>query len=209
MKSLITVGAIVCLLSIFSSCDNVNENSKNTHKGSDEIQYYSDISPTGKLSGLAPLLNETKLIGLIIEELKKGFCGFNGQVKSEHKGYTGVGYADSINESGASISWQIHIPQRGNFDLLITYASGAKTNKATLNVEGQTQNINFNITENEWENWQVLKINVPMDQGVNTISLRATAQAGLPNIDSIKIISREPIKPSNCKGIVYPSEISF
>ncbi|BCE03256.1 non-reducing end alpha-L-arabinofuranosidase family hydrolase [Marinicellulosiphila megalodicopiae] len=152
---------------------------------------------------------EPNLVTLLLEENTMGFCGFNGSVMGDHAGFSGAGYADGINEAGASITWQIDASATDTYQLVFAFANGgAATRIGTLDVNGQTQNVNFAATTNEWANWQTQNASVQMQAGVNTIKLTANTADGLPNIDSLTvsllIAGDAQINPANCDAVIYP-----
>jgi hypothetical protein len=126
---------------------------------------------------------------LIVEENEQGFCGVNGEIETEHSGYSGAGYANSDNESGASIAWRIETPKADTYAVEWRYALGADAARsARLVVNGSTadDNLLFNAT-GEWDVWSTVKAQISLESGENDLQIASTSSEGLANIDYIAI----------------------
>ncbi|MCB0642079.1 MAG: carbohydrate-binding protein, partial [Phaeodactylibacter sp.] len=60
---------------------------------------------------------------LTIQEDSDGFCGVDGAVEIEHSGYTGTGYANSDNNSGAGVDYAVDLASSGSYTIEIRYAA--------------------------------------------------------------------------------------
>ncbi|MDA3892696.1 MAG: T9SS type A sorting domain-containing protein [Salinivirgaceae bacterium] len=124
---------------------------------------------------------------LLIQENEAGFISLDGTIENTHTGYTGDGYADSNDESGASISWKA-IAVDNTYMLKWNYANASSSNaSAFVKINDKAVGIiNFVLTEN-WNTWALDSVNVSLVEGENTITLSALGSAGLANIDYLLI----------------------
>ncbi|GGY61527.1 pectate lyase family protein [Marinobacter zhanjiangensis] len=125
---------------------------------------------------------------LALQENATGFCNVDGVVESEHGGFTGSGYANTDNLFGTSIDWAVNAEQAGNSDLVIRFANGASDRPASLYVNSQwVTAVNLPAT-GEWTDYEESgTVSAYLNAGENRISLRATNDAGLPNVDRVVV----------------------
>lgn len=127
---------------------------------------------------------------IIIQEDETGFCGIDadGEVEIEHPGYTGSGYANTDNETGAGINYSINILSPGTYSFVFRYA-GETDRPADLIVNGFTEvsDISFPST-GAWDTWSTTApVQVTLSSGLKTIRLEAADDDGLVNIDYMQI----------------------
>jgi hypothetical protein len=106
--------------------------------------------------------------------------------ETEHKGFTGTGYADYQNAFDDFIEWVLPQNEAGTATLLFKYANGSKANrplKLTVNGVPVEQSLTFAPT-GAWQEWQYQQVQVALQKGVNQIRLSATG-AGGANIDHL------------------------
>ncbi len=148
-------------------------------------------------------------VEILIEENTTGFCRVDGTIASNHAGFTGTGFADSNNATGAGVDWKVSVPTSGNYALEWSYANGSTANRpGSVRVNGSTgPTVNFPVT-GAWTTWSVAAASVALSAGENTIRLQATTSTGLGNIDSISVAGNSP-QPVACTntggGIFKPS----
>ncbi len=134
----------------------------------------------------------------LFEENSVGFCGDASTVVSNHTGYTGVGFVDSENTLDASVSWSISAASAKTYVVKIRFANGSTaTRRAVILVNNtEIQSIDFPSNSN-WDLWQTLTLNVPLNAGTNSVKAVAETADGLPNIDNI-IVTGNGIAPATC-----------
>ena len=146
---------------------------------------------------------------ILIEESTTGFCRVDGSVASNHAGYTGGGFADSNNATGAGVDWKVSVPASGNYALKWRYANGSTVNRpGIVQINGTNgATVNFPVTS-AWTTWTTVSANVALSIGENTIRLQSTTSAGLGNIDSLTVTGNGP-QPVACSstggGVFRPS----
>ncbi|OQA01453.1 MAG: Pectate trisaccharide-lyase precursor [Planctomycetes bacterium ADurb.Bin401] len=136
---------------------------------------------------------------ITIQENTAGFCGLNGAVENEHSGYTGTGYANTLNGSGNGINWSVNILTAGNYTFTWRYASISGSRPANLLINGTpvVSGMAFPNT-GAWTSWTTISTSpISLTAGVKAIRLQATSSDGLANIDYINIAG-ENLMPASC-----------
>ncbi|PRX96591.1 CBM35 domain-containing protein [Allonocardiopsis opalescens] len=112
----------------------------------------------------------------------------DGAVASEHSGFSGSGFCDTTNSTGASLQFTVNAPASGQAQLAVRFANGSSSARAAnLVVNGSTvQSASFQAT-GAWTSWATQNFTVPLNAGGNTIRLAATGSGGLPNIDYLDV----------------------
>lgn len=111
---------------------------------------------------------------------------------TDHPGYTGTGFVDQFAEQGDAVTFSVHTPNDGNYDLNIRYSNGSGTTATrTLYIDGQrTATIQFPATS-DWNTWDVAKLNVPLQKGTHKITIQydQTDSRGI-NVDHLAVTVR-------------------
>ncbi|MCC3765354.1 carbohydrate-binding protein, partial [Glycomyces sp. TRM65418] len=118
----------------------------------------------------------------------------DGAIESNHSGYSGSGFCNSDNATGATAQFTVNAAGAGTATVAIRYAHGATDSRpANIVVNGSTVHSAsaFNAT-GAWNTWSTKTVSVPLNAGSNTIRLAATAAAGLPNIDYVEVTDDIP-----------------
>lgn len=142
---------------------------------------------------------------ITIQEEEIGFCGVDGSVDSTYSGFTGSGYANTDDAAGVGVDWQIEVGVGGKHTFEWRYANGSSDCSAKLCINGLTVpslEINFPAT-GDWTNWSTVTLDFNLAAGMEEIRLEAIGDAGLPNIDYMKV-SGSIVKPGVCgsQGII-------
>lgn len=150
------------------------------------------------------------MTGLTLQENSAGICSFNGVVDTRHEGYTGSGFIDSANASGADIVWAVHAELADTLAVEIRYANGGtEARAASLSVDnsGPAASLNFGPTAG-WADWRAESAYLNLRQGNNLVRLTASAADGLANIDSIHFAANG-LTPGECpvsaSGPLFPA----
>ncbi|GAA3822846.1 carbohydrate-binding protein [Streptomyces phyllanthi] len=111
-----------------------------------------------------------------------------GTIDSDWTGYSGSGFCNGTNASGAYAQFTVTAPASGTATLRIRFANGTTTARpAALIVNGSTvQTPSFEGT-GAWSTWVTKTVTVPLNAGSNTIRLNPTTSAGLPNLDYVEV----------------------
>ncbi|HEX6685174.1 MAG TPA: carbohydrate-binding protein [Candidatus Limnocylindrales bacterium] len=104
----------------------------------------------------------------------------DGTIASNHSGFSGSGFCDTPNTTGAAAQFTVNAPSAGTATLGIRYANGGAADRpATVN-GGAT--VSFPGT-GAWNAWATATLTIQVSAGNNTIRLAATTASGLPNVD--------------------------
>ena len=132
------------------------------------------------------------------EENSLGFCNDSSRVLTNHSGYTGVGFFDSENTLNATFSLSLSAASSKTYAAKIRFANGSSaTRQAAIYVnDSKIQSVNFSSNGN-WDQWQTLTVNLPLNAGNNTVKIISETNDGLPNIDNL-VVTGNGIAPAAC-----------
>jgi hypothetical protein len=128
----------------------------------------------------------------------------NGTVSSNHPGFTGTGFVDTVNAVGSAVEFSVS--GAGSQPLVFRYANGTTADRpATLTVNGVNRGtLSFPAT-GDWAAWQNRTTTADLVAGTNTVRLTATTAGGLANLDSLTVGVEAPpadIIPSLAPNLV-------
>lgn len=114
-------------------------------------------------------------------------CAIDGiLLESSNSGFLGEGYANSNNELGARMSFDIMATTSKNIDLQVRYANGGTASRdAFVFVNGSSEATLLLPITGAWTNWKTTVVNVSVETGTNEIVFEANSLGGLANIDII------------------------
>ncbi len=170
---------------------------------------FASLTAFGQKGPAVPSLAMTT----IIQENTAGFCSVNGSVDNDRAGFTGDGFANTINANGNGVNWQIEVSQAGTYSLQWRYANGSGSGSSRpgdVMIDGETQfyGVAFPPT-GAWTNWaESGTVELWLDQGSHTIRLQAITAEGLGNIDYLSITGNSSVSGGTCEtsnpGDGYP-----
>jgi Carbohydrate binding module (family 6) len=114
-----------------------------------------------------------------------------GTVDSNHAGFTGTGFVNTENVSGAWLQWTVNAPAAGPATLTFRHANGTTTNRPmSLTVNGivTASALAFNPTGG-WTAWAGVPYTANLNAGRNTVRLTATTADGGPNLDRLDVVA--------------------
>ncbi len=119
-------------------------------------------------------------------EAESGVC--QGTVDSDHAGFTGTGFCNTTNATGAYEQWTVSAVTAGSATLSIRYANGTTTNRPmTVTVNGNSPvTVNFPGT-GAWTTWATANVTVNLAAGTNTVRATSTTANGGPNLDWLEV----------------------
>lgn len=120
-----------------------------------------------------------------------------GVTETTNEGFTKAeGYVNLNNELDSSITFNVEVPEKGNYHTHIRFANGsANDRKMKVYVNGDKNNywIQSFTTTGAWTEWTEFGIVLPLNAGKNTIELVSATAEGGPNLDYIKLtLTDEP-----------------
>ncbi|MEU4834728.1 GDSL-type esterase/lipase family protein [Streptosporangium sp. NPDC023615] len=113
----------------------------------------------------------------------------DGVVASNHSGYSGNGFCDTVNAVGSAAQFTVSAPAAGTATLTVRYANGTTANRpADVSVNGTTvrSGLGFEGT-GAWNTWATRSLTVQLNAGTTTVRLTATTAGGLGNIDHVEV----------------------
>jgi hypothetical protein len=113
----------------------------------------------------------------------------DGTIDSNHSGFSGSGFCNTNNVSGASARFTVNAASAGTATLAIRYAHGGNDSRSSnVVVNGTTvQSASAFSATGAWNSWSTKTVTVPVNAGSNTVELVASTSAGLPNIDYVEL----------------------
>jgi pectate disaccharide-lyase len=130
-----------------------------------------------------------------------------GAIESDWAGYSGSGFCNGTNATGAYVQFTVSASAAGTATLTVRFANGTTTARpAAVTVNGSAATtLSFEGT-GAWSTWTTKTLTVPVNSGSNTIRFNPTASAGLPNIDSLDVeVAGTTTPPSGSALYVAPT----
>lgn len=95
----------------------------------------------------------------------------DGTIDSNHSGFSGTGFCNSTNTTGAAVQFTVNAASAGTATLGIRYASGGTTDRpATVN-GGATPSF---PSTGAWNTWNTATTTIQVNASANTIRFAAT-----------------------------------
>jgi unsaturated rhamnogalacturonyl hydrolase len=113
---------------------------------------------------------------------------FHGVVESNHSGFTGTGFVNTNNETGAYLEFAVTAAAAGSVTLGIRYANGTTTSRpGDVSVNGTLVAAPAFGPTGNWDTWAVASVPATLASGINLVRVTATTANGLPNVDSMTV----------------------
>ncbi|MEV6107944.1 glycosyl hydrolase family 28 protein [Streptomyces sp. NPDC051940] len=109
-------------------------------------------------------------------------------VDSNHAGYSGTGFVNTLNEPGSYVEWQVNATTAGTANLVVAYANGTTADRPmdiTVGGTAVATGVSFPPT-GAWTTWRTVTVPVPLAAGANTVRTTATGAGGCPNLDYLE-----------------------
>jgi rhamnogalacturonan endolyase len=113
----------------------------------------------------------------------------DGAVGSNHSGFSGTGFCDTPNATGAAVQFVVNAAGAGTATLGVRYANGTAGGRpAAVSVNGAVVQAGFAFDPTgAWNAWATRTLTAQLNPGTNTIRLAATTTGGLANIDYLEV----------------------
>ncbi|GLF98313.1 discoidin domain-containing protein [Streptomyces yaizuensis] len=124
-------------------------------------------------------------------EAENAACTAGSTVDSNHTGYSGTGFVNTPNASGAYVEWTVPSDRARDARISFRYANGTTAGRPMdLAVNGSVVAANraFDGT-GAWTTWTDVTLTVPLKAGTNTVRATATTANGAPNLDRLDVES--------------------
>ena len=127
------------------------------------------------------MLGSLPVTGAVAADYQAENCVVSqGIVESNHAGYTGSGFVNTDNVTGAFLECTVTGPATS---LSVRYANGTTANRPMSYPEGV---IDFPGT-GAWTTWATATVPLSLGSGTRTVRLTATTAGGGPNLDRIGV----------------------
>ncbi|MFE9623989.1 carbohydrate-binding protein [Streptomyces sp. NPDC006527] len=153
----------------------------------------SVIASAGLVAGtLAALSGPAAQAAIARYEAESSPAVCTGTIDSDWTGYSGSGFCNGTNASGAYAQFTVNAATAGTAALNVRFANGTTTARpASLVVNGSTvQTPSFEGT-GAWSTWVTKTLTVTLNAGSNTVRLSPTTSAGLANIDYVEAVTTD------------------
>jgi hypothetical protein len=119
-------------------------------------------------------------------EAESGVC--QGTIDSDHTGFSGTGFCNTDNATGAAMTWTVSAAGAGSATVTFRYANGTTGSRpASIRVNGvAVGTLDFPVTAN-WDTWANATLTVSLTAGSNTIAAVSTTSGGNANLDYIDV----------------------
>ncbi|MQM25607.1 right-handed parallel beta-helix repeat-containing protein [Glycomyces albidus] len=112
----------------------------------------------------------------------------DGTIDTDHAGYTGSGFCNTRNASGATVRFTVDASASGAATVVIRYANGGSSDRpGTVTVNGSPIATLAFASTGAWNRWSAQTLTVELNPGANTVRLAATGSGGLPNLDHLDV----------------------
>ena len=105
---------------------------------------------------------------------------------STNHGFTGSGYRDYPDSTGAWVEWAVTVAAEGDHRIALRYANGASSDRPlALRVDGVTVQASLSLpSTGSWTDWRVARsVPVRLAAGAHVVRLESTSSMG-PNLDA-------------------------
>ncbi|MFD9303369.1 carbohydrate-binding protein [Streptomyces sp. NPDC060048] len=125
-----------------------------------------------------------------------------GSIDSDWAGYSGSGFCNGANATGAHAQFTVNATAAGTATLQVRFANGTTgVRPASVSVNGsQVASAPFEST-GTWTGWTTKTLTVPVNAGSNTIRFSPTTSAGLPNLDHLDVETTGTTPPPSVSAL--------
>jgi hypothetical protein len=122
----------------------------------------------------------------------------DGTIDSNHAGFSGSGFCNGRNATGAAAQFTVNVPASGTVSVGVRFANGTTSARpASVLLNGSTvQSTSFEGT-GAWSSWVTKTLTLSVNSGNSTIRFSPTSSGGLPNIDYIEVTDGQPPQQGN------------
>ncbi|WP_329245746.1 carbohydrate-binding protein [Streptomyces canus] len=165
------------------------------------------ITSAGLIAGtLVALSGTTAQAATTRYEAESAPATCTGAVETEYAGYSGSGFCNGTNATGAYAQFTVSAPASGTATLSVRFANGTTTARpADITVNGSTVSSASFESTGTWTGWTTKTLTVPVNAGSNTVRLNPTTANGLPNVDYLDAETSGTTTPPPSSSALYVS----
>src|SRR6185437_1026490 len=113
---------------------------------------------------------------------------FHGTVDADHTGFTGTGFVNSTNETGAYVEFTVQATAAGSAGLTFRYANGTTADRpGAVSLNGVVAATPAFTRTANWDTWATTAVTVTLPAGTSLVRVTSTTAGGLPNLDSLTV----------------------
>jgi alpha-galactosidase len=178
----------------------------------------SSGSISASVAGHATVLYRVGRTGTTVRyEAENGTFSSGSTVDHNWSGFSGAGFVNTANASGAFVQVTVNATAAGPARLTFDYANGSTTDRpATLTVNGTSAATLAFPGTGAWSLWKTSVATVNLAAGANTIRLTATSAGGVANSDYVDVttapgssVSYEAEDATIVQGVVESNHAGF
>jgi hypothetical protein len=112
----------------------------------------------------------------------------DGTIDANHAGFSGTGFCNTTNATGAYAQWTVNAAAAGPVTLTFGYANGTTANRtSTVSVNGTAVGTLAFAPTGAWTGWSTATVTANLGAGANTIRVTGTTDGGAPNLDYLDV----------------------
>jgi hypothetical protein len=169
----------------FTGSADVTDLWSGSHVGTVTDSYSATLRP-----GETRLIRAMPASGAVLRyQAENASSGTGSTVDTNHLNFTGTGFLNTPNATGAYVEWTVTAAAAGSRKLTIRYANGTTTDRPMdVSVNGVVVSAgrSFAGTGN-WDTWASSTLTAALTAGSNTIRVTATTSGGAPNLDYLDV----------------------
>lgn len=112
-------------------------------------------------------------------------------MNQNHSGYSGAGFVDKLEATGAGVTFYAKVANAGDYDVTFRYANGdAAERSLSVYVNGSYIGKTIMPSTGHWDTWADCLMQLPLAAGNNIITLKhedASGDTGYVNLDSCTV----------------------
>lgn len=122
-------------------------------------------------------------------EAENGSFSAGSTVDTNHPGYSGTGFVNTGNATGAYVEWTVTSASARTVSLQFRYSNGTATDRsADISVNGTTVSAGRSFPgTGSWDAWADNTLSVPLTAGTSTVRVTATTADGDANLDCLDV----------------------
>ncbi len=167
---------------------------ENAVRASDLNEDFAVTQDDSALLGNLLTGRENALPDAVFLAAQQSFAG--GMTESVNEGFSLDAYLNLDNAKESLMTFAVRVPKAGNYLCTFRVANASANDRAVMirvNAQADRWRQSF-LTTGAWTNWEERAIVLPLDAGVNRITLLSDTDEGAPNLDTLRLtFTDEPV----------------
>jgi hypothetical protein len=169
----------------FTGSADVTDLWSGSHVGTVTDSYSATLRP-----GETRLIRATPASGRVVRyQAEDASYSTGSTVDTNHLNFTGTGFLNTPNATGAYVEWTVTAAAAGSRKLTVRYANGTTTDRPMdISVNGVVVSAARSFAgTGSWDTWAGSTLTVSLAAGTNTMRVTATTSGGAPNLDYLDV----------------------